>query len=192
MRKAVLILWMAAVVASAGIAEARRAATDADIDEVSVTVAVQTAERGEALLRLREGRRATIEFEEEGRKFGLVAFRQPSGEVAVQLSELISTSAGEQQTLLDTLVFPTESQSHSSTEARATLRRGDLFDVELVRDSGGMFRAKRASFEISPQPGGDEQYPRECCITCNGVIYCACAVETVCGSCCVFFCCNWQ
>lgn len=31
----------------------------------------------------------------------------------------------------------------------------------------------------------------ECCVTCQGATYCACGVETACGSCCVGICCDW-
>lgn len=187
----VLCSWVAASVFAARGAEARSVARDFDPDTVSVTVRVQTAEHGEALLRVVEGRTATVDFEEEGRKFGLVVFRQPAGDVAVQLSEIFETAGGEQATLLDSLVLPSPNRSTSNSQTTAILRRGQLFDVELVPDSKGLFRAKRADFGIEPLPGGDEQRPRECCITCNGVTFCSCGVETSCGSCCLGFCCNF-
>lgn len=72
----------------------------------------------------------------------------------------------------------------------------DLVLGAVHRVAFSVANGERVRFEASalddlfPLPDPEEQRPLQCCIYCNGVLYCGCAVQTSCGSCCIGFCCG--
>ena len=70
------------------------------------------------------------------------------------------------------------------------ITKGDLsFKVEVagIGIAPRVIPSKVSFLRFRPQGGGGGG---ECCVTCNGVRVCGCAVEAACGSCCCSPCCD--
>jgi hypothetical protein len=70
--------------------------------------------------------------------------------------------------------LPTTRLDYLSTTNRTNATMGESQPAGLRRNASPTFRSSS----------------RECCVTCNGVTACGCAVQMTCGSCCSGLCCD--
>lgn len=138
-----------------------------------------------ATVRVVEGRPAKLTHQETGEELLLTAIRQPSGEMAL---EVVESEAGRDPMARSLLMaLPLRQGALQVLESSQRQR----LEVELVPRRPGQLKA--TSKLIAPDDSeGEQMTAKQCCVYCDGWKFCACGVDTSCGSCCQGWCCDFM
>jgi len=155
----------------------RATAKTVPVSHTKIALEIQLPGGGLVRAHVFEGGMLRLSIEETGETYGITPVIEGESVYRIALFSITSTAGGEKIKIIESFVL------NENELAAAPARKDWILGVTVTGSSTPLEPIFKSGHQALRSGDGI------CCVTCNGIKTCGCAVEHDCGSCCVEECC---